>query len=575
MDYDYIVVGGGTAGLVVAARLIEDPVVRVCVLEAGEDVTAQLDFLVPGFAFKNLGHPKVDWRFMSAPQANANNRSISRGDSSRGKALGGSSMINMMTLGRGHAAEYDAFEALGSPGWNWKSLLKYFRKSETFAPTPEEISEFKLNLNPDAHGATGPLQRTLPKLHYEVQVPFIEAMRSLGVPYNSDSSSGDNAGMWVRNHSVAPNATRSSAASAYYEPNKDKPNLTAITGAHATRILFDSSPNHAGNIVASGVEYREGSQLYTISAKMEVILSAGTFNTPQLLELSGIGNKNILDRHGIPVVLNLPGDHFSCSYVAETDPKYESVEALNDPKIYEETQSGMLSGAASTFYSFLSKKHLGGNIDQSSRTAGSFDNNQSKIQMGWLKESSVPFLEIALFPGFLPTLERTPELGKSYCSMMLVLMHPFSKGTVHIASPEPLATPEINHHVLDNTLDVDIMVSAIKFARKVAATEDLKHVMTQEVVPGPEIQTDEEIKEFIRSTVSTVFHPIGTASMLPRDQGGVVDTSLRVYGTANLRVVDASIIPIQVSAHTQATVYAVAEKAADIIKETLYAPDIV
>jgi choline dehydrogenase-like flavoprotein len=122
--------------------------------------------------------------------------------------------------------------------------------------------------------------------------------------------------------------------------------------------------------------------------------------------------------------------------------------------------------------------------------------------------------------------------------MMLVLMHPFSKGTVHIASPEPLATPEINHHVLDNTLDVDIMVSAIKFARKVAATEDLKHVMTQEVVPGPEIQTDEEIKEFIRSTVSTVFHPIGTASMLPRDQGGVVDTSLRVYGTANLRVVN-------------------------------------
>ncbi|KAJ7793141.1 alcohol oxidase [Mycena olivaceomarginata] len=555
-DFDYVVIGGGTSGLVVATRLVEDPAIRVCVLEAGEDVTTKPDNMVPGFGFKNIGKPDVDWGFKSPPQPNAEGRSLSL---PRGKAIGGTSMINLMVLGRGNTVEYDAFEALGSPGWNWQGLVEYFRKSETFAPSPEEIQKYQVKFNPNAHGTDGPITRTLPTWISDFEAPFVKGIASLGVPHNSDSFSGENAGYWSSNRSIDSQATRSSSASAYYEPNKSKPNLVVITGAQATRILFHSQKHTAGNIVASGAEYLKDGQLHTISANSEVLLCAGAFQTPQLLELSGIGDGKILRDQGIKVILDLPGvgnnlqDHFWCPYVTETDSKYESVEVLKNParateewKLYESSRRE--------------------NFDFS-RAASLLNSPQLNIQKEWLMNDKVPFLEMAIFPGFLPVPGHAAEAGKSYCSFLLVLAHAFARGSVHINSSDPLTPPTIDPCALDNELDIDFLMQAIKFSRKVAATESMNTVVTKEILPGSAIQSDEQIKDFIRKTISTIYHPIATASMLPKGEGGVVDPSLRVYGTSNLRVIDASIIPIHVSAHVQATVYAVAEKGADIIKQ--------
>ncbi|KAK7050312.1 GMC oxidoreductase [Favolaschia claudopus] len=574
MPFHYVVVGGGTAGLVLAARLVENfPDVNVCVLEAGENVTHEPDLVIPGFAFKNLGQPRLDWGFMSTPQEYAKGRSIYI---PRGKALGGTSMINLMTMGRAHKHEYDAFAALGSPGWDWNGLVDYFRASETFAPSEEEKSKLNVAFNKTAHGTSGPIQRTLPQWISDVQGPFTQGMQSLGVAWNNDATSGNNVGLCTSYHSIDSHGARSSSASAYYEPNEHKANLTVVTGARATRILFDESKDSSGNLVASGVEYLKDGELHTASAQLEVLLCAGTIQTPQILELSGIGEKKILEACGVALKVELPGvgnnlqDHFWSPFVTETDTKYESVEIMSDParaarewKIYEESKKGMLSGTCSTLYAFLPKNNFMDSVPKTGHS--SMNPSLHAVQKEWLAADDIPFLEVALFPGCLPVPGLKPEPGKSYCSVFLALTHSFSSGSIHITSSDPLAAPAIDYRLLDNEVDLDILVHAIKFARKLGTTTSLSSVFTQEIVPGPSVQTDEEIKEFIRSSIDTVFHPIGTAAMLPREKGGVVNSSLKVYGTSNLRVVDASIIPIHLSAHVQATVYAIAEKAAAII----------
>ncbi|KAJ7171994.1 alcohol oxidase [Mycena filopes] len=580
-EFDYVIIGGGTSGLVVATRLVEDPAIRVCVLEAGQDITAQRDIMVPGLAFKNIygNKPDIDWVFRTLPQPNADGRSIYHG---RGKAIGGTSMINLMTTGRGHAAEYNAFEQLGSPGWNWQSLAKYFKKSETFVATPEQIEKYKVTPNANTYGTDGPIKRNLPRRRSDIAEPFLKGLESLGIAHNPDAFSGDNRGWSPGNSSIDAQATRSSSASGYYEPNKSKPNLVVITGAHATRILFNAREGDSA-LVASGAEYLKDGQRHAVSAKLEVLLCAGAFQSPQLLELSGIGDAKLLSGLGIEVLLDLPGvgnhlrknDHFYAAYVAETDPKYESMEVLKDParaaeemKLYEDTRSGLFAATASSHYGFLPRKDFFEKDFDLTSVSDRRRDAQWDIQKEWLMNDTVPFLEyaIGIFPGFLPCPGHTAEDGKSYCSFFLALTHAFARGSVHIASTDALQAPVIDLGMLDNEWDMAVLMQAIKFARRLLATESMSGAVIKEVVPGNEVKTDEELKNFIRKVISTTFHPLGTAAMLPVDDGGVVDASLRVHGTANLRVVDASIIPIHVSAHLQATVYAVAEKAADIIK---------
>ncbi|KAK2467407.1 hypothetical protein APHAL10511_000642 [Amanita phalloides] len=302
--FDYIIIGGGTAGLVVAARLTENPDVSVCVLEAGKDQSTNVDAMIPGFAMKNLGNPEVDWMFQTSPQPHLNDRRIVV---NRGKGLGGSSMLNIMEVSRGHAGEYDAFEALGSPGWNWKSLLYYFKKSETLSATPEELSKIDIRPLADAHGSSGPLQISVPKWISETNTPFRSTLESFGIKHNPDGTSGNNVGIMGAYQTIHPTeVVRSSSATAYYLPNKDRSNLHVITGAHVKRVLFQALKVR-GKLVASGAEYSKDGHTLAVSAKKEVIICGGSFQTPQILELSGIGSKKILDTHWIPVLYDLPG----------------------------------------------------------------------------------------------------------------------------------------------------------------------------------------------------------------------------------------------------------------------------
>ncbi|KAL0957059.1 hypothetical protein HGRIS_003157 [Hohenbuehelia grisea] len=603
LAFDYVVVGGGLAGLVVATRLAEDPSVTVGVIEAGQDMSQDINIQTPALYSRGFRNPEVDWGFFTTPQDHVDGRKIYL---PRGKGLGGSTLLNLMQLGRAHATEYDAFEALGNPGWNWPEFLKYFKKSETFSATDEDARPFDMTPVSEAHGTSGPLPSILPPYISDLHPFVLDAFKSLGVPLNPEPNNGDNTGVWTATTAIHPDSlTRGSSASAYYVPNKDKSNLRVITGAYATRVLF-SDPSDAG-VAAIGVEYLRNERAHMVAAKKEVILSTVAFKTPQLLELSGIGDRTILQSHDIPVVVELPGvgnnlqvhftlrsteisltylqDHFWCPFTCELDPGWESDDVLRDADRaaaemhqYITTKKGMLTAAPMSAYAFLpvSTFSRDGKIEDGTKlqldhvsTAFKGIHKTFDLQKEWLGNPNIPFLELASVSSYLPNTKVAPVEGKNYFSFLLGLLHPFSRGGVHINSANPTSSPNIDPRMLDNDVDLQILVSAIKYIRKVVTSPALKAALACEAAPGPEVQFDEELVRYIKANIQTIYHPVGTASKLPREDGGVVDGTLKVYGTKNLRIVDASIIPVQISAHIQHTVYAVAEKAADLIKSGL------
>ncbi|KAF4583987.1 hypothetical protein EYR40_002485 [Pleurotus pulmonarius] len=582
--FDYVIVGAGLAGLVVAVRLTENPDISVCVIEAGGDNTQDTDVKVPGLLVNNLAKPEKDWMFMTVPQDKIGGRPVY---SPRGKGVGGSSSINFMQLGRSSKIEYDGLERdLGSQGWNWESFLHYLRKSETFTYTPEEAKKVGVVVDPNVHGTSGPLGKTLPRYVNPLAAPWVDAMIACGVPKNWDSSTGNNVGVWTNTSAIGPDASRSSSASCYYNPVKEgRKNLTIILNAHATRIVLDNSRQ----VRATGVEYIKDDTTHVADAKREVIISAGAYQTPQLLELSG--DPTVLQAHDIPVRVKSLGvgknlqEHYNCTYVTELKPGIPSFDILSDPgrmaqelELYEQKQSGMLSSVTSAF-AFLPGKFLTPKYSEYLKRiqAQTLDHlpemtpgirKTFELQKQWAAEDTVSWIEMAQVDRFLPTTVTTPEPGKTYCSMSLILLHPLTRGTVHIGSKDPKQPPVIDPRWLENDIDADLIAEGIAMARKMIATDPLRGFIAKEIAPGPEVQ-GEGVKDFVRATIGSTFHPLGTAAMLPEEDNGVVGPDLKVYGTENLRIVDASILPIQMSSHIQTTVYALAEKAADIIKKSI------
>ncbi|CAE6510166.1 unnamed protein product [Rhizoctonia solani] len=362
-EFDYLVVGGGTAGLVVAARLSEDPSVRVGVLEAGEYVPDEPNINVPGYFGRTIGNPAYDWGFLTVPQKDANGRLIYH---PRGKVLGGSSALNFMTLGRGSEAEYDAFETLGNPGWNFKEFQRYFSKSETAHALPEETAkQYGAEVVAPA-GTDGPIARSYPRWFSDLHVPLFGAYKALGIDINVDPNGGNNIGITTTSSAITPGkSTRSYSVTGYWEPYAGRENLVLVTGARATKVTLSKQGDLA---LATGVEFVHGPEgeetEYTAKARREVVLSSGTFQSPQLLELSGIGRRHVLESVGIPVQVELDGvgenlqDHVYVPTTYEVTPDHETLDALHEPEIqarewekFETNGEGMYAATHSAFSS--------------------------------------------------------------------------------------------------------------------------------------------------------------------------------------------------------------------------------
>ncbi|CUA71924.1 Pyranose dehydrogenase 1 [Rhizoctonia solani] len=560
--FDYVIIGGGTAGLTIAARLSEDPETTVGVIETGEYLPEDPLINTPGLAFSIMGNEKYDWLFKSAPQVNANNRVLNL---PRGKILGGSSGINIMTFDRGSKVEYDAWAKLGNPGWDWEGLLPNMKAAERFMDW-----------------------------YSDVVPPLRKSMANLGVPINFDPDSGNAVGSF--NSATSINRTtgrRSYAATTYYAYNAHRHNLVVLTGAQATKINFkDTQRNKAGNVVATGVSFVHKSQSYAVKVKKEVIISAGTFQSPHLLELSGIGNSAILQKNGIKPVVDLPGvgenyqDHMFVATSFELKPgsSKENLDLLRNNATfaavaaarYNSTHDGILSSPPSAL-SFVSLTSMASSAEIENMAAqlereiasekpSELQQKSYEIQKGWLKEK-LGLVEIIGYPGFAGA--GTPKVNSSYITLFTAVQHPFSRGSIrkHINTSDPLAAPWIDPNYFSKSIDLDTLVYAVKFGHKLSKTEPLASMIASRQYPPPEVTSDADIADFVKANVATIHHPIGTCSMAPRESGGVVDAHMKVHGTANVRVVDASVMPLHIGSHLQRTVYGIAEKTAKLIKE--------
>ncbi|KAJ7323864.1 GMC oxidoreductase [Mycena albidolilacea] len=581
-SFDYVICGGGTAGLTLAARLTEDPSVTVAVLEAGEHNIGEPLIDVPGQFGQTFGNLKFDWSFPTTPQKHSLNKSYLW---QRGKGLGGSSAMNFYAWTKPPAGDVDAIEALGNPGWNWEEYSKYTRISETFHVAQKEQSD----LYPHTHdlafrGESGPIQVTVPHSVHTIDQIFQETLVKKGLKAIKDPYGGDITGTWMASANLDPKSwTRSYAATAYYMPNRGRKNLVVLTEATVARVLFADAPGK--ELTATGVEFIHGGKKLNVYAKKEVILSAGAIKSPQILELSGIGRKEILEKIKVECKIDLRGvgqnvqDHtyFGISYELNPDHKHETYDLMRDPQFAAEAKrlhselKGMHRIGITSFAYFpltSASSKAAALIQQAAegvdalKKSGKLEPGQADIldkQIESLKDDKLPDLEIIAFPGYFTTI-TAPEAGKNYVTVLSVLNHPLSRGTIHARSNDPLDHPEIDPAYFENDSDLENLVQHIKYIRSMTDTEPWKSGVVREIDPGPDYQTDEDLRKYIYDCHGTCWHTVGSTSMLPLDKQGVVSPELKVYGTTNLRAVDVGIIPIHLATHTHATAYVIAEK---------------
>ncbi|KAI0369826.1 GMC oxidoreductase [Pilatotrama ljubarskyi] len=573
--FDFVIL----SGCVLAARLSENPNVTVALLEAGK-----ANFDDPAIAkvdgwMELMFKPDNDWVFRTTPQSKAvNNVTTPDGkptDSfywSRGKGLGGSTTINFLLWTRPQREEIEAS-----------------KRAETFHP-PEAVSDseaFKALYKTESVGQTGPIPVSFARTTSGIESVLQETqtLKAHGIQVNSDPISGT----WRNTSIIDPQTqTRSHAARHDYlglsVPRVDRPNLKVLTDAYVRRVL---TKKDGGEVVATGVEFEHKGQIHNVHAAKEVILSASTVKSPHILELSGIGDPAVLEPLGIPVKIDLPSvganvqDHLIVSaYVFEMALGHDFVtsDTIKLPEIQRKLRDlyGDASGplaVALTGPTFLPLQVFSDRADdiiaaQERKLAAVADTlapgmkEQYDLQLEMLKNPSVPDLEILVFPFSIPPNDS----GKPFVGILPSIGHPFSRGSIHASSSDPSVQPTIEPNYFSEDIDLEILVDSIKFLRKVTNTSPWKDFAEKEVVPGVDVSSDEQIREYVKQNLSTTWHACGSCSMLPREKGGVVDSKLKVYGTRNLRVADLSILPLVPSVHTQATTYGIAEQAADIIK---------
>ncbi len=525
--FDYIIIGGGSAGCVLAGRLSADPAVRVCLLEAGPADSSVLIHCPAGLAvmakFELNG-----WGFNTTPQAALNHR---QGYQPRGKVLGGSSSINAMVYIRGQHADYDHWAAEGNPGWGWEDVEPYFLKAE------------HNERGADAwHAQGGPFNVADLRSPHRFSHLFTEAGVQAGEVHNTDfnGATQEGVGLYQVTHK---NGERHSAAKAYLTPHLSRPNLQVITGAHATRILFEGKR-------AVGVEYRKGGTLQQVRAAREVLLSAGALLSPQLLMLSGVGLGADLQRHGIPVLHDLPGVG---AHLHDHPDVVQVLDAPNHRDLFGLSLTGMVNAMRGIREW---RRHRTGMLTTNFAEAGGFIKSHPA--------EPAPDLQLHFVIGKLVDHGRKTVLGHGY-SAHVCLLQPKSRGAVKLASRDPMALPLVDPNFLADTDDLQRMVRGFKRLREILSQPALARFGAKELPASAAARTDAEIEQFIRQYADTIYHPVGTCRMGPGAMD-VVDADLRVHGLAGLRVVDASIMPRIVSGNTNAPTVMIAEKAVDLLR---------
>jgi choline dehydrogenase-like flavoprotein len=581
--YDYVIVGGGLSGFVAASRLTEDKDVNVLVLEYGP-IDRSNTTLVPYYATQ-LNIPDM-FNLVTAPEPFLNG-SVS--PTFIGAVAGGGTTVNGMTWNLASSGDYDSWEALGNEGWNWESIQKYHKKASEYLSPPQEIVElYNYSIDASAYGE-GPLKTTLPTWQPADQPLFEDAFFELNIPFIDQPAQGDATGaFWVPQSVDARTQTRCSALTCYYDLVSSRSNLKLLTEHQVTELVFAESDSD--KLVVSGVKVldRNTNNTLTFSAKKEVILAAGSIHTPHILQLSGIGPKAVVEAAGIESKLDLPavGSNFQDHPVAYLNWTVENnfpatdeaarnatfnAEALAE---YLSSRTGPYTRGQPNSIAFMSLPQISSNYADQVASISSQDPStvlpdtyaDATLQAGWLAQRSILAEQIG--SGAVAVMEF-PFGGSGFNPN--AMQKPLSRGTVHLNPADPQGEPIVTNYALMNPFDRWSVGAFVDFTRRYFASEALSSLNPQEVSPGVEAQTAEEIIAALLplapfGMAPSFAHPSCSCPMMPKEKGGCVSADLLVYGVEGLSIIDSSIMPIIPAAHLQATMYAVAEKAADIIK---------
>jgi choline dehydrogenase-like flavoprotein len=527
-SFDYVIVGAGTAGCVLAGRLAEDAATRICLIEAGGSDRHPL-VSTPSMVAAAIASRRLNWRFETIPQTHLKGRRIPQ---PRGKVVGGSGSINGMVYSRGNPLDYADWTEAGASDWSYAHVLPYFIRSENNQDLPVSLH----------HGHGGPMNVRRPPDPNRLNSDFIAATQSLGFPGTSDFTGADSEGVGFRQGTIR-GGTRETTARAFLRPALRRGNVTLHTEALVLRVIVENGR-------AAGVVYERDGQQHEVRARREVILSAGALQTPQLLLLSGIGPAAELKLSGIEPVLDLPGvgrnlhDHLACPVMMRSE----------DPTSYGLSVRALPRGIVNVFQYLM-------------RRTGPFASNVFE-SVAFLKTApglDRPDVQFVFQPAARPKPTFPLPVGHGY-AISPVTLYPKSRGCVTLQGPDPHSPPLIDPKLLSVEEDIRPLIRAVKLSRRILATPFFSRYRATEVAPGTGVQSDEEIADFIRSTSYTVHHQVGTCRMGSGAEA-VVDAQLRLLGLSGLRVVDASVIPSIVGGNTNAVVVMIAEKAADLIRQ--------